>query len=664
MLGMAPSSSHLMPNIASIIEALPKILVREFSTRVLELSYDDLKKVVYPKPHYRSFVISKRNGMPRAIDEPLKELKAFQRKILSYLESLSSTPQSCVHGFVKDRSILTNAKQHCNPRTKHILNIDLENFFPSITFKRVRGALRKHPFYFSHQVASLVAHICTREGTLPQGAPTSPFISNLICRGLDRDLRSLARKNRATYTRYADDITFSFAHPHKEKLPHNVCVWELGKVNVGEALNHIVTNHGFSINPTKTRLSDRYTRMEVTGLTVNKFPNVSRRFIDQIRGALHAWETYGYEAAQKRWAEKVLTSIGNPIKERVWQRQTRINMPPRLKNLIWGRLLYVGMIRGKDDLLYTRLAERYNFLCDMERINGTFTAPALKILPIAQDVKTAEDAVFVVQWNGTIDADAVGGEGTAFAYRELNFLVTCNHVLEAEYSAYRFQTDYLSADVTEKKLSLIRPKSKETFPARVVYRNKQFDIAILAFDMITPPPHTYFTHMAVAIEVGTPGKLIGFPSYRKWNSPDFLDEKVLNLLEPNKGQKLFSITGAGSIRPGNSGGPFVNSSFKVAGVATQGAYLGNGHDICLASSVLDDLIQIWRDRGAPELELLHTLRPAIPKIEPLIVAPDKPANVAVPSKFSQIRNGLKNAVFGFLGMSRSVNDILKRLFKL
>src|SRR5439155_107179 len=121
-----------------------------------------------------------------------------------------------------------------------------------------------------------------------------------------------------------------------------------------------------------------------------------------------------------------------------WQRQTRINVPPRLKNLIWGRLLYLGMIRGKDDLLYTRLAERYNFLCDMERINGTFIAPSLKVEPVAQDLKTAEDAIFVVQWNGEIGGDAVGGEGTAFVYRELNFLVTCNHVLEDVYSEHKF----------------------------------------------------------------------------------------------------------------------------------------------------------------------------------------------------------------------------------
>ena len=209
---------------------LPKISVHDFSDCILGFSYEKLKKAVYPKPRYRSFVISKRNGSARVIDEPLKELKSIQRKILSYLESISGQPHSCVHGFVIDRSIVTNAQQHCNPRVKHILNIDLENFFPSITFKRVRGALRKHPFYFSHPVASLVAHICTREGVLPQGAPTSPFISNVICRGLDRDLKKLARNNRAEYTRYADDMTFSFAHPSKEKLPGNICVWDSGKV--------------------------------------------------------------------------------------------------------------------------------------------------------------------------------------------------------------------------------------------------------------------------------------------------------------------------------------------------------------------------------------------------------------------------------------------------
>lgn len=600
------------------------------------MPYDDLRKIVYPKPLYRSFVISKRNGTSRAIDEPRKHLKFIQRTILTYLESLIGEPHSSAHGFIRQRSIVTNAQQHCSTRTKHLLNIDLQNFFPSITFKRVRGALRKHPFHFSHEVASLIAHICTHEGVLPQGAPTSPFISNVICRGLDKDLRNLARKNRAIYTRYADDITFSFSHPHKEKLPGNICVWDSGKVTIGDTLGEIITKHGFLINAGKTRISDRYTRMEVTGLTVNKFPNVSRQFVDKIRGALHAWEAHGYLAAQKRWEEKVVASCGSPIKERTWQRQTRTNAPPQLKNLIWGRLLYLGMVRGKDDLLYTRLADRYNFLCDMERIGGTFNAPSLKVEPVAQDLKTAEDAVFVVLWDGVVDGNAVGGEGTAFVYKKLNFLVTCNHVLEAEYSEHNFKTDYLSAEVKNKKLTLTRPKSRETFPARVLYRNKQFDIAILAFDLENPPFHTYFSGVPVDIEVQTPGKLIGFPAFQKWNAADFLDERVLNLLEPNKGQRLFSITGAGSIRPGNSGGPFVDSNYRVAGVALQGAYLGAGHDICLAASVLDEKIQGWRDSGAPELELLHTLRVAEPptKVTVMPVVNDSPSPPYPPSKIN------------------------------
>lgn len=593
-------------DIVGFAHLMERHYVHEFSQDVLGIKYDVLKAIVYPNPPYRTFIISKRNGSPRTIQEPRKKLKALQRIILVYLQRISSDPRPCVHGFVPQRSILTNAQQHCSRRTRHVLNIDLEDFFPSITFRRVRGALRKSPFNFSHAVATLVAHICTSNGALPQGAPTSPFLSNIICRGLDRDLMDLARRCRATYTRYADDISFSFAHPTKNSLPRPICYWDHSSVALGADLTEIIGKHGFSINAKKTRLSDRSSRMEVTGLTINKFPNVRRRFVDRIRGGLHAWDAKGYAAAQHEWATRVSATANEPLDDRTWRRQTRLGRTPALKNVIWGRLLYLKMVRGKYDLLYTRLAEKYNLLCELERLSGIFEAPSLPIEPIAQDVRTALDAVFCVKWNvHTSDGVQVGGEGTAFVYRELNLLVTCDHIFtsEIEYSeGHKFRVDYLDDGLVKKDLVLIRPGTKDIFPARILHRSKQFDLALLAFDSNILPAHRYFAPIVTPIEVGAPGVLIGFPDFKKWNPPDFLNENVLNLLEPNKGQKIITITGAGSIRPGNSGGPLVDQSFKVAGVAQEGAYLGRGHDMCLAASVLDEWIENWRHKGAPEIE--------------------------------------------------------------
>jgi RNA-directed DNA polymerase len=651
-----------MEGFDSLAAALCREFVPSFSSSVLGIAYDDLKKIVYPKPRYRNFIIAKRNGSPRSIDEPLKSLKKIQRKILAHLESYVGTPRKCVHGFVRDRSIVTNAIEHCSPKIKHILNVDLSDFFPSITFKRVRGALRKAPFGFSHSVASLVAHICTHEGKLPQGAPTSPFLSNLICRSLDRELTELARRCRATYTRYADDLTFSLQHPQKEKLPVPLCSWQHGIVSAGDELRALISKHGFLLNDAKTRLSDRFSRMEVTGLTVNCLPNVRRQFVDKIRGGLHAWETFGYVAAQDDWLKKISSSSTLPPRQRCWSRQTRTNNPPELKNVLWGRLLYLRMVRGKTDLLYTRLAERYNFLLEVERLSAVFGAPMLPIEPMAQDRETAEDAVFMVKWNGIVGNEhAVGGNGTAFAYGSLNLLVTCDHVLVSTYEAsagHSFACDYLADDTASRSLQLVRPRTKEEFEARVLCRSKQLDLALLAFKGV-PPSHKYLPRISIPLKVGAPGTLIGFPAYKKWNRADFLPEYVLNHLEPYKSFKVITITGAGSIRPGNSGGPFVDDKFRVAGVAQQGAYNGVGHDTCLAASVVDGWIEEWVQKGSPELEpQISPITQSVAGVDTL----DKPENISCVEPDFILT--LKRDTPFLLRLFNNITNFFRRIFRL
>jgi len=608
-------------NLDALDEALKRTSVSWFSDSVLGTPYSQLKKVVYPKPHYKSFVIKKRNGDPRVIDEPRKELKLIQQKILAFLSERAGPIKPAVHGFVRKRSILTNAQKHCSPTTHHILNLDLKDFFPSITFRRVRGALRKHPFDCSHEVATLIAHICTLNGTLPQGAPTSPFLSNMLCRTMDRDLSDLARRYRATYTRYADDLTFSFNVRSADRLPSTICVVEDGNVVPGTELAELITTkHGFAINPTKTRLNDRFGRMEVTGLTVNKFPNVRRNFIDKIRGALNAWETYGYTAAQLEWEKRIATSIAAPYEKKPWKRQTRARYVPKLKNVLWGKLLFVRMVRGKEDALYTRLAERYNKACAAELETAPFVYEKLPIEPVARDYGSAEDAVFVLEWIGDyhsspgVSEDVVCSQGTAFAYRELNLLVTCDHVLsgaKAKVGTFEVEADYDAPEMVNKSLQLVHPPTKLAWPAKVLYRNAQLDIALIAFDMPQPPPHRYFAAMEKSIRVRSNGLLIGFPAYQNWNRPDFLEEKVLNRTEPNKGMISFTITGAGSIRPGNSGGPFVDDRFRVAGVAQRGAYMGDGHDECLCFEILNQIIDKWKASQAkstlPENQITATI---------------------------------------------------------
>jgi len=610
----------ILPSMDQIVESLVRSNSAWFSRNVLGMKYDSLKAIIYPRPPYKSFTIKKRNGTDRTIFEPRKRLKIIQLKVLAFLQERSTPLKPAVHGFVAKRSILTNALVHCSPKNHHVFNIDLEDFFPSITFYRVRGVLLHYPFKFSHEVATVIAHICTLDKMLPQGAPTSPFLSNLVCRTLDRDLTELARRGLARYSRYADDITFSFRVRKTAKLPAAICsVDDGGDLVIGTELHDIIVNkHHFKINAAKTRLSDRTRRMEVTGLTINRFPNVPRVFIDRIRGALHAWEKHGYVAADKMWKERVTAAATGVYEKKPWKRRTRRGHVPDLKNVLWGKLLYLRMVRGKDDLIYTRLAERYNDAVLVTAAIGPFAAPKLPVEPVVRDKETVPDACFVVEWTGDYDEPGVGTEipisqGTAFVYRELNLLVTCNHVLEwenEEGGKFPAKIDYESQFLTGKSLRLVQPGTKKSWPAKILYRNKPMDFALLAFE--DPPQHRYFSAIDNPIEPGAQGFLIGYPAWKRWNLPDVNNQTVLNRTSPHAGMNSFTITGAGSIRPGNSGGPFTDDRFRVAGVAQRGAHMGVGHDESLCIEIIDDLIATYKASLVP---------PAAPAATPLAPPP-------------------------------------------
>ncbi|MCD6704918.1 MAG: trypsin-like peptidase domain-containing protein [Thiobacillus sp.] len=572
--------------------------VHHMSSKILGVPYSTLKALIYPLPPYKSFVITKRNGSPRLIQEPRRALKELQYKALDYFYEQCGLPKPCVHGFTKDRSIVSNAKSHCSDQTQHLLNLDLEDFFPSITFYRVRGVLQKKPFELSHQVATVLAHLCTFKGVLPQGAPTSPLLSNLICRSMDRDLMSLAKRHRATYTRYADDLTFSFSVRRSESLPSNICSFDGGNLTLGNELQAIIAAHSFRINAEKTRLSTRLHRLEVTGITINEFPNVRRVFIDQIRGALNAWEKYGYNLAQKDWERRITDGVASAYEKRPWKRQIRANSPPDLKNVLWGKLLYVRMVRGKDDVIYTRLAERYNAICETEDAKGPFAFSRLPVELIVRNAQDAERAVFVVEWSGdyqpegnTAPLDVVLSQGTAFAYKDVG-LVTCDHVLSysGKIGGVTYTTDVQSSDVINKTLTVRNPVTGASWRVKVVHRDATRDLAILVFDE-APPAHRHFSSMVAPMNQGMRGILMGFPNWSPGRRVNQTKADVLSCYA-RSALKRFEIST--NIRQGNSGGPFVDESYRVAGVAQQGARQDAGNDECLCVTDLDAWIAQWK----------------------------------------------------------------------
>jgi hypothetical protein len=164
---------------------------------------------------YTTFLISKKAGGSRQINAPTPKLKALQRKLADILyeccaELAASDKKrpSLSHAFRKSHSILTNARLHKNRR--YVLNLDLESFFPSLNFGRIRGFfIKNNDFKLNPSVATVIAQIACHNDVLPQGSPCSPIISELVTHFLDVRLAQLAKKQQCTYSRYADDITFS-----------------------------------------------------------------------------------------------------------------------------------------------------------------------------------------------------------------------------------------------------------------------------------------------------------------------------------------------------------------------------------------------------------------------------------------------------------------------
>ena len=231
-----------------------------------------------PATKYKTFQIPKRNGGQRTIKAPVDGLKLLQRKLSDLLQDCideiavaNNRKDRTAHGFKRKRSIITNARQHRHRRW--VLNLDLEEFFPSINFGRVRGFLLKNrDFELDEDVATVIAQIACHENSLPQGSPSSPVISNLIAHLLDMRLVKLASEAGCTYSRYADDLTFS---TNKKEFSENIAVPSGTEGTAshswlpGEALQKVIERTGFRINAKKTHLMYRTSRLAVTGLVVN-----------------------------------------------------------------------------------------------------------------------------------------------------------------------------------------------------------------------------------------------------------------------------------------------------------------------------------------------------------------------------------------------------------
>lgn len=251
--------------------------------------------------HYVSFDVPKKNGGLRRLSVPHRKLAEAQHWVLTNILNLLPVPQSA-HGFIAQHSVLTNAEPHVAATV--VVNVDLKDFFPTITFPRVEGMFRR--LGYSPAVASILALLCTecprqtlRFGdsiyhaatgprALPQGACTSPAISNQIAAKLDRRMSAMANKLGWRYTRYADDLTWSTTGDLNPSVGY-----------VLSRVRHLVKDEGFELNHAKTRVQRRSQQQSVTGVVVNDRMSVPRQTIRRIRAILHNAKHTGLDAQNR-----------------------------------------------------------------------------------------------------------------------------------------------------------------------------------------------------------------------------------------------------------------------------------------------------------------------------------------------------------------------------
>lgn len=497
------------------------------------MDYTGLSSIIYPNTNhlYVSFIVPKKNGAARIIDAPNPRLKTIQGILSKALKEFYA-PRINTHGFVCGRSIISNAAQHTNK--KYILNLDFKDFFSSIHFGRIRNLFQSEPFSFPHEVATVLAHICCLNGKLPQGAPTSPILTNMIAFKLDNELLKLSKENKCSVTRYVDDVTFSFSC-NKKMLPKDIITFYKGKeLVVGDKLQRIIEKNGFNVNLNKLRLHEKNQRQQVTGLVVNEKVNVPRDFVIKTRSMLYAWSEFGLEAAGKEYLTNyVEKDYGLYDKRRIYK-----DIANYFELVIKGRINYIGMVRGTHDSIYKKLLYKFGVLKN---------APNEELIKTEDDILS--DSIFILENEEDIS------QGTAFLLEGIG-LVTVWHVIESITKKNCPLLDFFRYyEINLKRRAALIKSCKKEDLAIFKPDNSFHDIAYLK--------KGDDSNLKPGFEI----KLMGFPDYSQGDSYHCHLGKITqkkNLL----GEDMWLVDIP--ILHGISGGPVFNTNNEVIGIAVRG----------------------------------------------------------------------------------------------
>lgn len=391
------------------VERFLSMETRDDLASYLNISLATLTMFAYSdKDFYRHFSIKKSNGSARKIDAPTGKLKYMQRTLADVLYQIYKPPIS-VHGFQPDRSIATNASCHTGHQV--LLNIDLEDFFPSIGANRVYGLFTHKPFLFENTLAHTLTQLVCYGGCLPQGAPTSPVISNMICLSLDLALIGYAKGKRLCYTRYADDIVISSVSKRTMRATYDNQKPE--KDALSSDIRKIIEKNGFAINWDKVHVSFSGERQTVTGIIVNQKCNYPRQEYRALRTMFHKWEKEDWQKAAHEYIRRdpkrgayIVDDEGMPIEA-------------LFRNHIRGRLNFYTMIDSQNRKPSSSLTKLWDSFYERTGESVPLAAPERMILKTSAEYDSCDE----------IRRDiSVICSGTAFLIKG-GILATCRHCI-------------------------------------------------------------------------------------------------------------------------------------------------------------------------------------------------------------------------------------------
>ena len=495
---------------------------------------------------YKEFEIPRKSGGVRRICAPKISLLMLQRDFLKLIEP-DYQPRANVHGFVsgRKRSIVSNAHQHVGRRW--VLNVDLKDYFETIHFGRIKGRLMAPPYRYSEEIAQFVAHIAcipTRKvveghgretNVLVAGGALAPILSNIVSDRLDGELARYCRKLGCTYSRYADDITIS---SNRKTFPSKI-----GRLSdpddyqafeLATALEKIIKENGFTVNPTKTRLLGRGVQQEVTGLVVNERVNVRRRFVRDVRAMLYDWETNGLDAASDKHFSHKRPDRGRLCEAHDFQWVVR------------GKIEFIKQVKGASDRVFRKLAERFNGLSsDISEFE----------IPLVEDEEVLKAAVWF------LDNETDGGSvGTCFAISDSQF-ITCAHCIGPNLQIYS------------------RKNPKLPMAATVLKRDGHNDLALIGLEEplagLAPAATLKIADdtLLASVDLKSPVQTAGYPSNSDTNTVTLRSTEVIGFSrktfdgKPAKFDNVLELL-SGTFQ-GMSGGPVLYEG-KVVGVIVGG----------------------------------------------------------------------------------------------